>query len=359
MKHAYRMALPVIAAGQCLAGATLAQTQQEVNIMLSILVDASDNSTEYTDCGDPAYAEFYDLRDGLAEMLADPDVIPRDGSVALGVYFYGGEEDSGGETAFCDYVEQAMGDPQQEHGIVLVTEDSIDDIVTNIEAQEGINGNAWLYSAMRCVGERMLSAETDDFDAVRRIVLIIPHGSHDPNDGEPANARDYLLAGATPIAHEVDALACASGFLDSWPTALSYLGQQVIGGDGDPLQVPYPIEDYPLALDAGCFGAVPETACSDSDALSHYREQLKVITRVALWRCPYDYVGINHEGIWNGLPDDEYGDGMQAQPELGVLLAGYEPNYDVRADLDHDGDVDQTDLGMLLADYGCGSHWGY
>ena len=55
-------------------------------------------------------------------------------------------------------------------------------------------------------------------------------------------------------------------------------------------------------------------------------------------------------------PGDVDGDGSVNQTDLGLLLASYErhpddPFFDRRADLDCDGDVDQQDLGHLLAAY--------
>ena len=50
-------------------------------------------------------------------------------------------------------------------------------------------------------------------------------------------------------------------------------------------------------------------------------------------------------------PADLDSDGDTDQSDLGVLLASY--LFDAGGDLDNDGDTDQSDLGLLLADYGC------
>ncbi|MCK4871708.1 MAG: hypothetical protein KAS72_03180, partial [Phycisphaerales bacterium] len=50
-------------------------------------------------------------------------------------------------------------------------------------------------------------------------------------------------------------------------------------------------------------------------------------------------------------PGDLDGDGDVDQNDLGILLAYY--NINDGGDLDDDGDTDQNDLGILLADYGC------
>jgi serine protease AprX len=52
-------------------------------------------------------------------------------------------------------------------------------------------------------------------------------------------------------------------------------------------------------------------------------------------------------------PGDLDGDGDTDQQDLGVLLADYGCTSDCAGDLDGDDDTDQQDLGILLADYGC------
>lgn len=56
-------------------------------------------------------------------------------------------------------------------------------------------------------------------------------------------------------------------------------------------------------------------------------------------------------------PGDADGDGDVDQSDLGILMQTYgrssdEPDFDPHADFDCDGDVDQSDLGILLAVYG-------
>jgi hypothetical protein len=50
---------------------------------------------------------------------------------------------------------------------------------------------------------------------------------------------------------------------------------------------------------------------------------------------------------------DLNGDGDTDQSDLGILLADYGCTRTCPGDLDGDGDTDQSDLGILLADYGC------
>ncbi len=52
-----------------------------------------------------------------------------------------------------------------------------------------------------------------------------------------------------------------------------------------------------------------------------------------------------------GCEADLDGDGDTDQSDLGILLAAYQTTD--AGDLDGDGDTDQSDLGILLADYGC------
>ncbi|MFG0251365.1 MAG: hypothetical protein ACF8NJ_00665 [Phycisphaerales bacterium JB038] len=53
-----------------------------------------------------------------------------------------------------------------------------------------------------------------------------------------------------------------------------------------------------------------------------------------------------------GIPGDLNGDGCVDQSDLGILLASYE--VDDGGDIDGDGDTDQSDLGVLLANYEVG-----
>jgi Dockerin type I domain len=65
------------------------------------------------------------------------------------------------------------------------------------------------------------------------------------------------------------------------------------------------------------------------------------------------YVGYADPGL---TPGDVNGDGVVDQSDLGLLLAAYDycdgdPNYNPAADFDGDGCVGQPDLGVLLANY--------
>jgi hypothetical protein len=52
-------------------------------------------------------------------------------------------------------------------------------------------------------------------------------------------------------------------------------------------------------------------------------------------------------------PGDLDGDNDTDQSDLGILLADYGCTSGCVGDLDGDDDTDQEDLGILLADYGC------
>lgn len=65
--------------------------------------------------------------------------------------------------------------------------------------------------------------------------------------------------------------------------------------------------------------------------------------------------------VWNppACKGDIDGDGKVTQSDLGILLASFglcagQPGFNAAADLDKSGCVDQADLGVLLAFYGCG-----
>jgi hypothetical protein len=56
-----------------------------------------------------------------------------------------------------------------------------------------------------------------------------------------------------------------------------------------------------------------------------------------------------------GCAGDLDGDGDTDQSDLGILLADWGCTSDCPGDLDGDDDTDQSDLGILLADWGCGT----
>ncbi|MCK4873348.1 MAG: hypothetical protein KAS72_11535 [Phycisphaerales bacterium] len=63
-------------------------------------------------------------------------------------------------------------------------------------------------------------------------------------------------------------------------------------------------------------------------------------------------ISVDYKGPCGGIPGDLNGDGCVDQTDLGILLASYE--IDAGGDCDGDGDTDQADLGILLANYGVG-----
>jgi predicted outer membrane repeat protein len=58
---------------------------------------------------------------------------------------------------------------------------------------------------------------------------------------------------------------------------------------------------------------------------------------------------------FQACPADLDGDGDTDQSDLGILLADWGCQSDCTGDLDGDGDTDQADLGILLGDWGCGT----
>jgi hypothetical protein len=65
------------------------------------------------------------------------------------------------------------------------------------------------------------------------------------------------------------------------------------------------------------------------------------------------YPKLTIETIAEGCAGDLDGDGDTDQGDLGILLADWGCTSDCSGDLDDDGDTDQADLGILLADWGC------
>lgn len=75
-------------------------------------------------------------------------------------------------------------------------------------------------------------------------------------------------------------------------------------------------------------------------------------------RTFHDYISITVSVA--RVPGDADGDGDVDQGDLGILLAAWDsypgdPNWDPRADFDGDGHVHQADLGILLANWGYGT----
>lgn len=81
---------------------------------------------------------------------------------------------------------------------------------------------------------------------------------------------------------------------------------------------------------------------------------------------PYNIPGDSNQDMyplmepWVVIPGDCDDDGDVDQSDLGILLAAWDSrpgddNWDYRADLDGDGHVGQSDLGILLSNWGCGA----
>ena len=60
-------------------------------------------------------------------------------------------------------------------------------------------------------------------------------------------------------------------------------------------------------------------------------------------------------GSYERCPGDLDGDGDTDQADLGIFLADWGCTGGCIGDLDGDGDTDQGDLGILLAAWGCGT----
>jgi len=129
--------------------------------------------------------------------------------------------------------------------------------------------------------------------------------------------------------------------------------------------VPSSLGDYPVTLYAGTDGGGVFRRCEDGiwEPINNGLRDLRVYS-LAL-RPPEPTVGGSesgralYAGTANGAyrrvgPGDLNGDGCVDQADLGILLAdwGCQPPDSCPGDGDGDGDTDQADLGVLLA------HWG-
>ncbi|HUU94893.1 MAG TPA: dockerin type I domain-containing protein [Phycisphaerae bacterium] len=123
--------------------------------------------------------------------------------------------------------------------------------------------------------------------------------------------------------------------------------------DADPLFIDPDGYDYHLSLESPCIDKgdpyfVPAPDERDIDG------------EIRVWDGDEDgdwVVDMGSDEFGSRLPGDIDGDGCVDQSDLGILLAAWlacqgDPDYLPEADLDGDGCINQSDLGILLA------HWG-
>ncbi len=197
---------------------------------------------------------------------------------------------------------------------------------------------------MHCLGEDTEVAKAI-FNPPRTVMITAMYGEH---VGEsPAGVRDDLLdAGGTyPETYdEMEAVGVEAGFADDGTGDIpAYLEQHVVG-PGIKGQLPYNPGELLEWVDS--FYATGTGACPPYGDSDRFAERLKLVTRAAVHRC-------------SSVADIDT-DCDVDQSDLGLLLATYElpsddPNYNPDADLDGDDAVGQSDLGILLADFGCGT----
>ncbi len=120
------------------------------------------------------------------------------------------------------------------------------------------------------------------------------------------------------------------------------------------------IAGYPLTMGTGCVSGLAigdidgddlfEIVASTWDGFV-YAWNTTGVAGPADW--PLRGVDARNTGVYKSsvdCPEDLDGDGTIGQSDLGILLASY--NQDAGGDIDGDGDTDQADLGALLSAYG-------
>ena len=120
--------------------------------------------------------------------------------------------------------------------------------------------------------------------------------------------------------------------------------------DQDPVFVGPDIGDYHLSADSPCIDAgdpyfTPQPDERDIDGQERVWDGDGDDNRVVDMGC---------DEFGSRIPGDLNGDGCVDQADLGILLADWGCQSDCVGDLDFDDDTDQADLGILLANWGAG-----
>ncbi len=230
---------------------------------------------------------------------------------------------------------------------------------TAVLANGAMAGWTALADAMDCTGDD-IALFKPTWNPPRTVLLVVAEGKENTGSNVPA-VRDDLLddTGLGPIVDEILVLglegniAGSPGDPDYPGTPEEYIRGNIVGPElfG---QVPYLIGE---TLDSvASFYALCDDACpEDPEVLEDFSPRLQYITRLAVHRCSYDVHGFMDGGT-------HYGDGKLDQSDLGALLAAYDtrpgdPLWNPYADLDRNLHVFQPDLGILLAEFGCGTQY--
>ncbi len=327
---------------------SLAPEMTEIWQMLSLLIDTShslkDDDTDdpdYTgdpevDCDEDGVGEgFQKITQALVDILEDESalMIPRDGSVAVNVIYFGRSEGAQTIVPF----------------IRIDAEDDIELLVRAIERSHALDGNTDLAAGMEYAAGELGNGLTY-LDPVHIAVNILVEGKDNliTSVSQLQDARDALVAAG---AHQVNALGIESQFSEFGGVGTNDIAQYLEdyvcwGKDGE-------VVDYP-AIDGPGFYLLIDNVCDESPDPNLFDTWLlKTFTEITGCpeACQADITG----------PDDEP-DCLVNQSDLGFLLACYDPDNPasgecLRADLDSNQYVDQGDLGILLAEYaaGCGN----
>ncbi len=295
-----------------------------IHHLLLMLVDTS---------GSVSADEFQVMKDTMKAMLDDPDVVPRplDGSIVLGIAYFG----------------SSFSDPLPFRR--LSSEGDIDDIKENvIDVFPATGGGTYLADAILNGAAPMLVDGLDLFDTFHVVVNVLAEGEDNQTDDLAYNnqqvqaGRDALVAAG---AQQINAIGIREDFddatvpNDSSPSGADledYLEELVCWGDGGI------IVDYCTPIGYG-FYRVVESFTPSTDLLNEWTCKMDA----ELEGCPTACIG----NVTGGCGVD--------QSDLGALLACYGVDTSTDpgcgpADLDLSGIVGQEDLGILLADYGCG-----
>ncbi len=303
----------------------------EVTAMISLVIDTSDSVYDQT-CSETGERLFTEIINAYANLIQDELIVRHDGSTALSAVYFGGPSPGGSAyvavpwtvidssstaNAFAAAMRAAppvTGRTAIGKGMVTSTESFADSILTVVD---GDAGGLWPKA---------------------RVMNVFAEGKDNVSGSNPSNARDDALDSDDGPVDQINGLALLD---DSQPPPSDPLTEQYFIDNiiGNNASWAYAADHSPFVLSD--YNACPPSLGQPSDL--QRVQALKFICEI--YHCSYDFVN---------------DDCTVGQAELGILLATYElppddPDYNPLADLDNDGDVDQSDLAILLSYYDCGT----